>query len=136
MLVILQAIRTWRPYLLGRKFFIQTDQRSLKYMVEQRVVTPEQQNWVSKLLGYDYEIIYKPGKENKVVDALSRISGSPSLNSLYLPHTSLWDQIKSHLASDPYMINVSRLASTNPGHPYSWKNGLLFYKKVSGSSSL
>lgn len=34
MLAILQAIHTWRPYLLGRKFYIQTDQRSLKYMVE------------------------------------------------------------------------------------------------------
>lgn len=89
MLAILQAIRTWRPYLLGRKFFIQTDQRSLKYMVEQRIVTPEQQNWVSKLLGYDYEIIYKPGKENKVADALSRVTGSPSLNSLFLPQSSL-----------------------------------------------
>ncbi|KAF2295858.1 hypothetical protein GH714_034617 [Hevea brasiliensis] len=73
MLAILQAVRTWRPYLLGHKFFIHTDQRSLKYMVEQRVITPEQQNWVSKLLGYDYEIVYKPGKENKVADALSRV---------------------------------------------------------------
>jgi hypothetical protein len=32
----------------------------------------EQQKWVTKMLGYDYEIIYKKGKENVVVDALSR----------------------------------------------------------------
>lgn len=43
MLAILQAIRTWRPYLLGTRFFIQTDQRSLKYLLEQRIGTPEQQ---------------------------------------------------------------------------------------------
>ena len=42
MLAIIHAIRTWRPYLLGQKFYIQTDQRSLKYLLEQRVVTPEQ----------------------------------------------------------------------------------------------
>jgi hypothetical protein len=37
------------------------------------VVLPrEQQKWVTKMLGYDYEIIYKKGKENVVVDALSR----------------------------------------------------------------
>lgn len=106
MLAILQAIRTWRPYILGRKFIIQTDQRSLKYLVEQRIVTPEQQNWVSKLLGYDYEIVYKPGKENHVADALSRVSGSPSLNSLFLPQSSLWDRIKATLSSDPYMIKI------------------------------
>ncbi|RVW67435.1 Retrovirus-related Pol polyprotein from transposon 17.6 [Vitis vinifera] len=63
MLAIVEAIRTWRPYILGRKFFIPTDQRSLKYFLEQRVATSEQQKWVAKLLGYDYEIIYRPGKE-------------------------------------------------------------------------
>jgi hypothetical protein len=41
---------------------------------------------VTKIFGYDYEIIYKKGKENVVVDALSRnmkktgpFSPSPSL---------------------------------------------------------
>ena len=35
MLANVEAIRTWRPYLLGHKFFIQTDQSSLKYFLEQ-----------------------------------------------------------------------------------------------------
>lgn len=43
MLAIVEAIQTWRPYLLGRKFFIRTDHRSLKYFLDQRVATPEQQ---------------------------------------------------------------------------------------------
>ena len=34
MLAIIHAIQTWRPYLLGRKFYIQTDQRNLKYLLE------------------------------------------------------------------------------------------------------
>jgi hypothetical protein len=62
MLAIMEAIRLWRPYLLGRHFQIWTDQKSLKFFLEQRVVTPKQQKWVSKLLGYDYEIIYRPEK--------------------------------------------------------------------------
>jgi hypothetical protein len=40
--------------------------------MEQRISSLEQQKWVTKLFGYDYEIIYKKGKENVVVDALSR----------------------------------------------------------------
>ena len=71
MLTIVVAVQLWRPYLLGHKFVIQTDQRSLKYLLEQCITTSEQQKWVSKLLGYDYEIVYKPGKENSVADALS-----------------------------------------------------------------
>lgn len=94
MLVIVAAIRTWRPYLLGRKFFIQTNHRSLKYIMEQKVGTTEQHKWVSKLLGYDYEISYKPGKDNSAADALSRVVVSPSLHVLFLPTSSIWDSLK------------------------------------------
>ena len=70
-LAILQAIQTWRPYLLGEKFF----QQNLKYPLEQRIVTPEQQKKVAKLQGYGYEIIYCPGRENSVAEVLSRVPG-------------------------------------------------------------
>ena len=40
--------------------------------MEQRLSSEEQQKWVTKMLGYDFEIIYKKGKLNVVVDALSR----------------------------------------------------------------
>jgi hypothetical protein len=72
MLAILHAMDLWRPYLLGKRFQIKTDHQSLKYFMEQRPSSPEQQKWVTKLFGYDYEIIYKKGKDNVVVDALSR----------------------------------------------------------------
>ena len=85
MLAIVEAIRTWRPYILGQKFYIQTDQRSLKYLLEQRIATPEQQEWVAKLLGYDYEIKYKPSRENSVAYALSRKQGSPILHNIFFP---------------------------------------------------
>lgn len=32
----------WRPYLLGRKFYVQSDQHSLKCLFDQRIATPEQ----------------------------------------------------------------------------------------------
>lgn len=35
----------------------------------------EQQKWASKLLGLNYTIEYRPGKDNRVADALSRQYG-------------------------------------------------------------
>jgi hypothetical protein len=72
MLAILHAVDLWHPYLLGQRFQIKTDHQSLKYFLEQLISSPEQQKWVTKLFGYDYEIIYKKGKENVVADALSQ----------------------------------------------------------------
>jgi hypothetical protein len=72
MLAIMHAVELWCPYLLGKQFQIKTDHQSLKYFLEQRISSQEKQKWVTKLFGYDYEIIYKKGKDNVVADALSR----------------------------------------------------------------
>jgi hypothetical protein len=48
LMVVVLAIQHWRPYLLGRKFIVSTDQKSLKQLLQQRVVTAEQQNWSAK----------------------------------------------------------------------------------------
>jgi hypothetical protein len=40
--------------------------------LEQRLSSEEQQKWVTKILGYDFEIVYKKGKQSVVADSLSR----------------------------------------------------------------
>jgi hypothetical protein len=86
MMAILHAVETWCPYLIGRHFQIKTNHHSLKYFLEQWLSSLEKHKWVTKMLGYDYEIIYKKGKENVVVDALSKqFKEDGSLFSLSLP---------------------------------------------------
>ena len=124
MLTIVEAIQTWRPYLLGRKFFIRTDHQSFKYFLDQRVATPEQQKWVAKLLGNDYEIFYRPGHENSAADALSRCPDSPLLNPLFVSQVTLWEDMRKAAQDDPYMQQVSRQSTIDPIGPYSMRNGL------------
>ncbi|GAU45589.1 hypothetical protein TSUD_273890 [Trifolium subterraneum] len=50
LMAVVLAIQHWRPYLLGRKFLVSTDQKSLKQLLQQRMVIAEQQNWAAKLL--------------------------------------------------------------------------------------
>jgi hypothetical protein len=72
MMAILHALKKWHPYLIGSHFKVKTDHDSLKYFLEQRLSLEEQQKWVTKILGYDFEIVYKKGKQNVVADSLSR----------------------------------------------------------------
>ena len=69
---ITEVVAKFRHYLIGHKFVIRTDQKSLKNLTEQTIQTLEQQAWLPKLLGFNFSIEYKSGKENLVVDALSR----------------------------------------------------------------
>jgi hypothetical protein len=72
LLSLVTVVQKWRPYLLRQSFKVKTDQQALKFLLEQRAGIILQQRWISKLLGYDFVIEYKKGKENRVADALSR----------------------------------------------------------------
>jgi hypothetical protein len=72
---ILYSLKNWSPYLIGRNFKVKTDHDSLKYFLEQRLSSEEKQKWVTKILGYDFEIVYKKWKKNVEADALLRKDG-------------------------------------------------------------
>jgi len=49
---LVQAVRHWRPYLWGRRFLVRTDHYALKFMLDQKLSTVPQHQWVSKLFGF------------------------------------------------------------------------------------
>lgn len=75
-------------------------------MLQQKISTPFQQFWLSKLLGFDYEIQYKQGKENLVADALSRVSNAEVLCLAISVFSSNIEQ----LISMSYSVDASILA--------------------------
>jgi hypothetical protein len=123
MLAILHVLDLWHPYLLEKHFQIKTDHKSLKYFMEQLISSPEQQKWVTKLFGYDYEIIYKKGKDNVVVDALSRkYEDEGSIFSLSFIVPDWLQVVRQEWLQDPkslYLIQqLQSNALASPG--YSW----------------
>lgn len=51
---------------------MKTNHKSLKELMSQVIQTLEQQFYLTKLLGFQYEITYRSRKSNTVADALSR----------------------------------------------------------------
>lgn len=56
LMAAIQALHKWRHYLLGAHFVIITDQKSLKFLTERKLLKEEQFRWASKSIGSDFEI--------------------------------------------------------------------------------
>eukprot|EP00794_Sanderia_malayensis_P020739 gene20739-22770_t len=89
---IIEAIRHWRHFLTGRHFTLRTDQKSVSYMFDQRndKTNDKIMRWRLELACYSFGIVYRPGKENVLPDALSRATCAAALqDSLYTLHEAL-----------------------------------------------
>lgn len=128
MLAIMEAVRVWRRYLLRQCFTILIDQRNIKFFLEQQVATSKQQKWMAKLMRYDYEIIYRPGRENAATDALSWRPNSPIIFHVFTPQVAIWEVIRKTASQDEYMQNVTTVAQAQASGPYILQNGLIFFK--------
>jgi hypothetical protein len=80
---------------------------------------------VTKLFGYDYEIIYKKGKDNVVVDALSRkYEDEGSIFSLSFVVPDWIPVVRQEWLHDPKILHlIQQLRANSPVSPgYSWLN--------------
>ena len=79
-----EAVRHFRVYLLGRDFTVYTDHGSLQYLMHhQHPEDSKRQRWVAELQGYTgMAICHRPGSQNIVPDALSRLCASLHLHDV------------------------------------------------------
>jgi hypothetical protein len=62
----------WRHYLIGKIFELRTDHSGLKYLFGKPTLNARKIRWLEFLSKFDFDIKHIKGKENKVVDLLSR----------------------------------------------------------------
>lgn len=126
MLAITEAVAKFCHYLFEHYFIIRTDQKSLHHLTDQTIQTPEQEEWLLKLLGFRVSIEYKPGRTNVIVDALSR--------SFYMaisaPVCQLTAKIKDAVGKDTELVGICRRCTESPMEVanYSIRDGLLQWK--------
>jgi RNase H-like domain found in reverse transcriptase len=82
LLAIVQALKLWRPYLLGHRFTVLTDHNPLRYLQTQSILSRRQVRWVLAMQEFDFEFKYVQEKVKGAADALSR--KETKKNSTYL----------------------------------------------------
>jgi hypothetical protein len=131
LLAIVYAVTKWKHYLRGRRFLIRTDHSSLKFLLDHKATHEVQQVWLTKLLGFDYEIEYRKGKDNLAANALSGIL-STELSALTLSSisTNIMEEIRQTWAADSNLQKViEELRKDANSHPaYAWVNNTLLRK--------
>ena len=73
LLAIVKALKKWRSHLLGARFEIYTDHRTLEYFQSQKEMSRRQMRWSMYLADFDYTITYICSESNTAADALSRM---------------------------------------------------------------
>ncbi|KAA0043865.1 ty3-gypsy retrotransposon protein [Cucumis melo var. makuwa] len=105
------------------------------------VFAPQYQKWITKLLGYSFEVVYQPGLENKAADTLSRISPTVHLNQLTAPAIIDVEVIKEEVRRDTGLQEIVRLLEEEKVEipHYTLHQGVLKFKGrlvISGASFL
>ena len=78
-LAIVWALEKWRPYLLGRRFYVKTDHKPLEWLKTARDPRGKLARWALRLQEFDFSIGHIPGDENHMADYLSRLPDDDQL---------------------------------------------------------
>ena len=124
---MVQAVRHCRPYLWGRSFVVRTDHNALKFILDQRLSTIPQHQWVSKLFGFDFSVEFRPGRLNVVADALSQHDAEElQLSAVTAPSFSFYDEVRRELVNLPELEQLRKdVASGAHGEPWAVTDGLI-----------
>jgi hypothetical protein len=71
-LAVVESIKAFKHYLIGRHFTVQTDHRALQWLEKMKDSNPRLTRWTILLQPYDFSILYRPGTTNGNADGLSR----------------------------------------------------------------
>ncbi|KAE8237293.1 hypothetical protein A4X13_0g8842 [Tilletia indica] len=135
LLAVLEALMKWEDQLLGRKFVIITDHRSLEYLQTQKKLSGRQARWLEYLSRFTYSIQYVSGDSNVVADYLSRFWEDPTVPSeahdfvnadARLSHDS--DEEPPHLYNAAIIRNTRTQSDSVPTQPSSLKSSKTFIK--------
>eukprot|EP00731_Ephydatia_muelleri_P036277 Em0229g3a len=73
LLAVVEFVKHFREYLLGRRFTLRTDHGSLVWLKNFKEPEGQLARWLERLEEYDFTVVHRPGSLHNNADALSRI---------------------------------------------------------------
>ncbi len=125
LLAIIHALREWRHHLMGNKFIIRTDHKSLQYLQTQDKLSPRQVRWSELMQQYDYIIQYNPGTQNDVADSLSR-RADHQVNTVTAVSYKLDETIKATIQSGYSSDPVTQGILSSGSSEHNIRDGLIY----------
>ena len=77
-LAVVWALKQFRSFVLGRHFNIFTDHKALLHMIKSSPVNARHARYRLLLEEYDFDLLHISGQDNKIADALSRLTETES----------------------------------------------------------
>jgi hypothetical protein len=111
---IVYTLKTWRHYLLGRKFVLMTDHCGLRHLFDQPKLNARQARWMALLGEFDFETKHTKGKENKVADALSRSMKTIHLVAVSTYKTNVRERVKNAQETNTFFQTVTSYLEQEP----------------------
>ncbi len=145
-LVIVLACRNFHHYLWGTRFAVVTDHQPLTSIFKRKTKSPRMNLWILEMREYNYDIQYVKGKDNFVVDHLSRpvrvIICSPEATWLGLDREnfqarqkeeSMWEELTEYLKGRK--LPTKRLPKTTLDQ-FALEDGFLYFVRGKTDGSL
>jgi hypothetical protein len=129
LVAIVHALKMWKYYLMGRRFELRIDHNGLKYLFGQPNLNARQTcRWLEFISEYDFDINYIKGKENKLVDALSRRVHKMHATNISMYKYDLKDIILEAAKSDMHYMEIKENLQQKIEYYEIREDGILMYR--------
>jgi hypothetical protein len=108
------ALKIWRQYLLGRIFVLMTYHCGLRHLFDQPKLNSKQSRWMALLSEFDFIIKHIKGKENRVVDALSRSVKMIHLETISICEMDVRERIMNAQETNAFFKTVTSYLRQEP----------------------
>jgi hypothetical protein len=125
MWAVIHCLKTWGHYVGSKDVVVWTNNVTLKYFATQPKLSSKQVRWQDTLALFNVDIRHKPGKDNIMLDALSR---KHQLRVVYVGEMKLQKEVRLASRRDAFAKEVRQSIQNGAKSHFHLRNGLLWYK--------